>query len=126
MAAANINVNKQTVLQLLTSGQETPFVIPEYQRPYSWGEDEICTLFDDLWNFSVERGKEDGAKSYFLGCVVSYHENSERQIIDGQQRITSLFLLLRAIFARFYSFPAAKLLKIFGIYKDFAQKVKYI
>ena len=99
MAAANINVNKQTVLQLLTSGQETPFDIPEYQRPYSWGEDEICTLFDDLWNFSVERGKEDGAKSYFLGCVVSYHENSERQIIDGQQRITSLFLLLRAIFA---------------------------
>lgn len=103
MAAANINVNKQTVLQLLTSGQEVPFVIPEYQRPYSWGEDEICTLFDDLWNFSIERGKEDGAKSYFLGCVVSYHENSERQIIDGQQRITSLFLLLRAIFARLES-----------------------
>ena len=99
MAAANINVNKQTVLQLLTSGQETPFVIPEYQRPYSWGDDEIYTLFDDLWNFSIERGKEDSAKSYFLGCVVSYHENSERQIIDGQQRITSLFLLLRAIFA---------------------------
>ena len=99
MAAANINVNKQTVLQLLTSGQETPFVIPEYQRPYSWSEDEICTLFDDLWNFSIERYQPNGAKSYFLGCVVSYKENEERQIIDGQQRITSLFLLLRAIFA---------------------------
>lgn len=100
MAAANINVNKQTVLQLLTSGQETPFVIPEYQRPYSWSEDEICTLFDDLWNFSIERNQPNGAKSYFLGCVVSYKENEERQIIDGQQRITSLFLLLRAIFAK--------------------------
>ena len=100
MAAANINVNKQTVLQLLTSGQEIPFVIPEYQRPYSWTEDEICTLFDDLWNFSIERNQENGAKSYFLGCVVSYKENDERQIIDGQQRITSLFLLLRAIFNR--------------------------
>jgi uncharacterized protein with ParB-like and HNH nuclease domain len=63
MASANINVNKQTVLQLLTSGQETPFVIPEYQRPYSWSEDEICTLFDDLWNFSIERNQPHGAKS---------------------------------------------------------------
>lgn len=99
MAAANINVNKQTVLQLLTSGQEITFVIPEYQRPYSWSEDEVCTLFDDLWNFSIERYQQSGAKSYFLGCVVSYKENEERQIIDGQQRITSLFLLLRAVFS---------------------------
>lgn len=99
MATANINVNKQNVLQLLTSGQEIPFVIPEYQRPYSWSDDEIITLFEDLWEFSIERTHNDGAKSYFLGCVVSYEENGERQIIDGQQRITSLFLLLRAVFS---------------------------
>lgn len=99
MAAANINVNKQTVLQLLTSGQEVPFVIPEYQRPYSWSVDEIYTLFDDIWEFSINRTQPNGANSYFLGCVVSYNENGERQIIDGQQRITSLMLLLRAVFA---------------------------
>ncbi len=99
MAAANINVNKQTVLQLLTSGQEVPFVIPEYQRPYTWGDDEITTLFDDIWGFSIDRTQLGGAKSYFLGCVVSYTEKGERQIIDGQQRLTSLFLLLRAVFA---------------------------
>ena len=98
MADANISVNKQTVLQLLTSGQETSFLIPEYQRPYSWGEDEIITLFDDLWEFSIERGKSK--QNYFLGCIVSYKDNESnaRQIIDGQQRLTSLFLLLRAIF----------------------------
>lgn len=99
MATANINVNKQTILQLLTSGQDIPFVIPEYQRPYSWSDDEIITLFEDLWEFSIERMQPDGAKNYFLGCVVSYEENGERQIIDGQQRITSLFLLLRAVFS---------------------------
>lgn len=99
MATANINVNKQNVLQLLTSGQEIPFVIPEYQRPYSWSDDEIITLFEDLWEFSIERTHNDGAKNFFLGCVVSYEENGERQIIDGQQRITSLFLLLRAVFS---------------------------
>lgn len=100
MAQANIEVNKQTVLELLNSGQRIPFVIPEYQRPYSWSDDEIITLFDDIWDFSIERTKPDGPKSYFLGCVVSYQENEERQIIDGQQRITSLFLLLRAVFSR--------------------------
>lgn len=100
MPTANINVNKQNVLQLLTSGQDIPFVIPEYQRPYSWSEDEIVTLFEDLWEFSIERMRPDGAKNYFLGCIVSYEENGERQIIDGQQRITSLFLLLRAVFSK--------------------------
>lgn len=73
--------------------------MPEYQRPYSWSDDEICTLFDDIWGFSIDRTQPNGANSYFLGCVVSYTENGEKQIIDGQQRITSLFLLLRAVFA---------------------------
>ena len=104
MAAANINVNKLTVLEFLATGQKVPFLIPEYQRPYSWSDDEINTLFDDIWNFSIERTRSDGAKTYFLGCIVSYLEKNPanvdvRQIIDGQQRLTSLFLLLRAIFA---------------------------
>lgn len=100
MSAANIDVNKQTVLELLTSGQKVLFLIPEYQRPYTWSDDEVITLFDDLWDFSIERTKPNGAKSYFLGCVVSCKEDGARQIIDGQQRITSLFLLLRAIYAK--------------------------
>lgn len=98
MATANIDVNKQTVLELLESGQKIPFVIPEYQRPYSWSDDEITTLFDDLWEFSIERTHTENG-NYFLGCIVSYEEKGERQIIDGQQRITSLFLLLRAVFS---------------------------
>lgn len=105
MAQANIDVNKLSVLELLKSGQERPFLIPEYQRPYSWSDDEIITLFDDLWEFSIDHTQPGGAKSYFLGCIVSYKEDKDdslkqRQIIDGQQRITSLFLLLRAIFKK--------------------------
>lgn len=101
MANTNIDVNKQSVVELLKSGKEHPFVIPEYQRPYAWGEDEIITLFDDLWEFSIERTKPGGAKTYFLGSIVSFeNENGEKEIIDGQQRITSLFLLLRAVYSR--------------------------
>lgn len=100
MAEVNIDVDRQNVQDLLKSGQKIPFLIPEYQRPYSWGDDEIITLFDDLWEFSIDHTQPNGAKSYFLGSIVSYKEDGVRQIIDGQQRITSLFLLLRAILTK--------------------------
>lgn len=99
MANNNISVNKQTVVDLLKSGKDHPFLIPEYQRPYAWGDDEVVTLFDDIWEFSLERNNPDGAKTYFLGSIVSFENTKgEQEIIDGQQRITSLFLLLRAVY----------------------------
>ena len=101
MATTNIDVNKQNVVDLLKSGKDHSFVIPEYQRPYAWSDDEINTLFDDLWDFSIDRLQKDGPKTYFLGSIVSFeNENGEKEIIDGQQRITSLFLLLRAVYAK--------------------------
>lgn len=104
MATTNIDVNKQNVVDLLKSGKDHPFVIPEYQRPYAWSDDEIVTLFDDLWDFSIERTTASGAKTYFLGSIVSFENaNGEKEIIDGQQRITSLFLLLRAVYSKLES-----------------------
>ena len=98
--STSIEVNKKSVKQLLESGKEHPFIIPEYQRPYAWGDDEIQTLFDDLWEFTAgPDGGIEGKGTYFLGCVVAYeNDQGEQEIIDGQQRITSLFLLLRAIY----------------------------
>lgn len=99
--ATTINVNKQSVKDLLGSGTKNPFIIPEYQRPYAWTEDEITTLFEDLWDFATTSGGTDNDGTYFLGCIVSYeNEDKEQEIIDGQQRITSLFLLLRAIYTK--------------------------
>lgn len=99
--ATTIEVNKQSVKQLLEGGKDHPFVIPEYQRPYAWEDDQIDTLFNDLWDFTTSHeGGSDGTNTYFLGCIVSYeNEQGEQEIIDGQQRITSLFLLLRAIYS---------------------------
>ena len=78
------------------------FVIPEYQRPYAWTEEEVETLFEDLWEFAVTTGGPERESSYFLGSIVSYENNNKQEIIDGQQRITSLFLLLRAIYTKLY------------------------
>ena len=98
MATTN-EVNKQSVKQLLETGRDHLFVIPEYQRPYAWGSDEIQTLFDDLWEFAANSNPNDKG-TYFLGSIVSFeNENGEQEIIDGQQRITSLFLFLRAIYS---------------------------
>lgn len=76
------------------TGIKEKFLIPEYQRPYAWTDDQVLTLFEDL----VEYTNNQNESSYFLGCIVSFsNENKEQEIIDGQQRITTLFLLLRAI-----------------------------
>ena len=99
--ATTISVNKQNVLELLSTGRNKPFVIPEYQRPYAWTDEQIQTLFEDIWEFAMTVGglKQNG--SYFLGSIVSFeNEDGEQEIIDGQQRITSLFLLLRAIYTK--------------------------
>lgn len=99
-----IEVNKQSVKQLLESGKDHPFVIPEYQRPYAWEDEQIETLFEDLWDFTTsEEGGSEGKSTYFLGSVVAYENAGVQEIIDGQQRITSLFLLLRAIYTMLQS-----------------------
>ncbi|WP_068455380.1 DUF262 domain-containing protein [Aedoeadaptatus pacaensis] len=104
-----IEVNKQSVEALLGSGKSKPFVIPEYQRPYAWTDEQVETLFEDLWEFTTTIGGTENESSYFLGSVVSYeNEDGEQEIIDGQQRITSLFLLLRAIYTKLTQTPASE------------------
>ncbi len=104
-----IEVHKQSVETLLGSGKTKPFVIPEYQRPYAWTDEQVETLFEDLWEFTATSGGTEREGSYFLGSVVSYeNKNGEQEIIDGQQRITSLFLLLRAIYTRLVATPVSE------------------
>lgn len=99
--ATTISVNKQTIEQFLLNARTKPFVIPEYQRPYSWTSDQIYTLFNDIWEFTCNEGGTDKEGTYFLGSIVSYeNDKGEQEIIDGQQRITSIFLLLRAIYTK--------------------------
>ena len=99
--ATTISVNKQTIEQFLLNARTKPFLIPEYQRPYSWTSDQIATLFNDIWEFTCNEGGTDKEGTYFLGSIVSYeNDRGEQEIIDGQQRITSIFLLLRAIYTK--------------------------
>ncbi len=101
MPVTTLGVNKQSVKELLRSGVERPFLIPEYQRPYAWTIDQVDTLFTDIWDFTESKGGSERNATYFLGSIVAFiNERGEQEIIDGQQRITSLFLLLRAIYTK--------------------------
>lgn len=89
--------NKQYLTDLI-EGKLTRFVIPVYQRNYDWKPENCGRLFDDL----VEVAKT-GRKEHFFGSIVSQTPRGERVVIDGQQRITTVFLLLAAIRAQLKS-----------------------
>ncbi len=77
------------------------FSIPAYQRPYVWGKDEISELIDDI-NYASEHNSEG---QYFLGSMVLRKAATtvdgvsfeECEVLDGQQRLSTLYLLLASI-----------------------------
>lgn len=76
------------------------FTIPSYQRPYSWGIDQARELLEDLLDYMQASGaKLDEVAPYFLGSIVLIKREaaSETTVVDGQQRLTTLTLLLSAI-----------------------------
>lgn len=71
------------------------FHIPGYQRPYAWEEDQIEELFSDLYDFFMS----DPTGNYFLGSIVLIKDehDAKAQVIDGQQRLTTLTIMLAVI-----------------------------
>jgi hypothetical protein len=70
------------------------FSIPDYQRPYSWGTEQSLQLLDDLTE-ALDRNLDE---PYFLGSIVLVREGDRHaQVIDGQQRLTTLSLLFAAM-----------------------------
>ena len=89
---------KQRFILNIKDKESQKFLIPEYQRPYRWKIDECQTLWDDIINAFYEK-KDNKKFEYFLGSIVSFeNSNGDLEIIDGQQRITTLTLLFRAFF----------------------------
>lgn len=71
------------------------FVIPDYQRPYAWGKEQALQLLDDLEG-ALER---DTDEPYFLGSIVLVKSGSDprAEVIDGQQRLTTLSILFATL-----------------------------
>ena len=100
---SKLNVDQQSVNDLFRN-KKSDFLIPDYQRPYAWTEEECQTLWDDLFSFAFpdnDYSKFNRDDEYFLGPIVTYVNSGKMEVIDGQQRLTTLMLLLRAFYRKF-------------------------
>ena len=101
---SKLNIDQRSIRDLLTD-KKSDFLIPDYQRPYAWGEDESSTLWEDLFAFAFPGDDCDNFNSndeYFLGPIVTFKNTAgQLEIIDGQQRLTTIMLLLRAFYDKF-------------------------
>ena len=87
MALQNCSIwNMQTFLG-------NTYHIPDYQREYSWEEDELGDFWDDL---ETTRQDDDQAP-HFFGQIVVHHDEKAKYIIDGQQRTITSVIFLRAL-----------------------------
>ena len=97
---------EQKNVRALLGDNKADFLIPDYQRPYAWEEKECQTLWDDIFSFAFPDNDCDKFDrhndEYFLGPIVTFlNEDKKQEVIDGQQRLTTLMLLLRAFHARY-------------------------
>ncbi|MGL2434913.1 GmrSD restriction endonuclease domain-containing protein [Helicobacter pylori] len=87
-----------TLLGFFEENQNNQFVIPIYQRLYSWGKEQCKQLWDDI----IKIGGNDKANGHFISSILyvldgNTHSNNPLLIIDGQQRLTTITLLLIAL-----------------------------
>ncbi len=87
-----------TLLRFFEENQNNQFIIPIYQRLYSWKKEQCEQLWDDI----IKIGGNDKMNGHFIGSILyvldsNTHSNNTLLIIDGQQRITTITLLLIAL-----------------------------
>ncbi|MGY4899085.1 DUF262 domain-containing protein [Micromonospora aurantiaca (nom. illeg.)] len=93
-----MKASETKLLDLLAKGSQ--FVIPIYQRTYSWTQSECAQLWDDI----VRAGTDDSLNAHFIGSIVHVEKGlsnltsqEPNLVIDGQQRLTTVTLLVAAL-----------------------------
>lgn len=95
MSIINFNTANQTFRQLMGNG--LIYRVPSFQRDYSWTEEE----WEDLWQDMLGLLEEEGEPAHYLGyLVLQSTDNKQFEIIDGQQRLTTISILILASLKR--------------------------
>lgn len=99
------NTTTQNIIQLkkIVELKDYKFFIPSYQRGYRWGKQEVNDLLDDIWDFSKKANKDE---FYCLQPIVVKEFNSSWELIDGQQRLTTIHIILSYINIEIYKDPS--------------------
>ncbi|CAA6812988.1 MAG: Unknown protein [uncultured Campylobacterales bacterium] len=81
--------------------EKVNYVVPSYQRPYSWeslGKNDTNNQINNMWDDFISFFENNPEKEYFFGSIVVFHNgNNESEVVDGQQRLTSLLLFFSAM-----------------------------
>ncbi len=88
-------LEEQSIYQIYIDSQETKkYVIPIYQRNYAWEEDEITALIKDVY----DSWHKNANAPYYIGTLVTYKcGEAEYEVIDGQQRLTTIYIILNVL-----------------------------
>ena len=103
---SDLNAERKSINEIFSS-PKTKFLIPDYQRPYSWKLEHCETLWNDFKEFAFPNNDaelfDEDKDEYFLGTILTYNDNgfSQQEVVDGQQRLITLLLLLRAFYDAF-------------------------
>lgn len=99
------NVSDPSIASILSTDALKVYTIPRYQREYTWGQRDWANLYDDVF---------DNDPGYFLGSIIVIQGEIDPktnivdfEVIDGQQRLTTISLLLTALYARINEYPDA-------------------
>lgn len=93
MATNNLPLKEQSIHEIY-NGNLVTYEVPIYQRNYAWEDDEITALIQDVYDAYCK----DKNGTYFIGTLVSYHKGDQvYEVIDGQQRLTTINLVLAAL-----------------------------
>ena len=90
MIGVGVNELDNKIISVQKLLADSLLAIPLYQRPYKWTSRNVSQLFSDIATFKNK-------SSYRLGTVVLHKENKEKNIVDGQQRILTLILTIKAL-----------------------------
>jgi Protein of unknown function DUF262/Protein of unknown function (DUF1524) len=92
-----INASQQSLVRIFSD--EFAFTIPPYQRPYAWGEEQVRELLADISSALDEALFTKDPVTYFLGSIVLIKKpgSPNADVVDGQQRLTTLTILLAVL-----------------------------
>jgi len=93
------NLTNQLVLKSVNQLFEYSFFIPSYQRGYRWTDTQVIQLLKDVWDFAKNPPQQEQGKEKPFYClqpiVVKKRNEKEWEVIDGQQRLTTIYLILK-------------------------------
>jgi len=120
---ANNNISIKTISDLLKSN----FFIPSYQRGYRWTEQQVADLLNDINEFSPKEIPNSNEKTWYClqPIVVKQKTENEWDVIDGQQRLTTIYLILYYLNQRYTEEGRTKLFELqYETRKDSAKYLK--